>query len=435
MPDVTDATAGIVIESDEEGFTPTDVSISSHNKPVNSTGNTSSALDSLLGEVSPEATPEVEEAEEKAPVKEAEKAPVKEAPKAPVKEATKEPVKEEPTTKPKIDVVPKPEVKDEPADKLKEVQLPPHAKPASYKAFDEIKRVAREEIAAVRKELDEVKTKLPKEGQKILDPQIEKELEDLRAFRAAHDYTRTPEFEKNFVTPIAENETALFAKLKQVGFTDEKIAEVKKIGVDRLDWDAVFEKLPQTSKLSLQSLLLTREQLNEKKIAEEGKAKAAPTEYAKKQQEVSARKQAEEQAEVLAAAGEVLDKVDWLKEKTVPVDATEEQRKQLETDNTFVREQKARYDALLKDRSGYTHGALVSAAIAAYQFRRDLDAFKTRAETAEAELAKVKKASSTARAARSAPPPGRGPAKPFTLIKHTGDALDELRAQVEGAQE
>jgi hypothetical protein len=465
--DTTDATSGVVIEADDEGFTPSQTALENVNKPIDVTSSTSSVLDDLAkgAEVSgddaadntakPDATggsdaviPDVatdttKQAAAKDTISALDDA-IKERQQAEDAKIAKAKEEAEAAKKAEADAkaaeaakgAEKPKAPaEEPKDKLAEVQLPPHAKPASHNAFAEIKRVAREEIAAKDKVISELQAKLPKDGQKILDPAIEKELQELREYRKAHDFVNSDEFRKQYVAPIDQNAEAIEQKLRQAGMKDEQIAKIKEIGIDRLDWDKLLAaNIPAPARLSLQALLLNREQLREQHTKALEQAKSAPTEYAKKVTEAGKQREAQERAEIVAAADEVLAKVDWLKPVDIPVSASEEERKSLEERNKFAAAQKARYDSIINDRTPYTHGALVAGTIAAYQFRAERDAFKARMEAAEAELAKVKKSASTARVANSAPAGSTAPSsQPSSILKTGEEALDELRAAAESS--
>lgn len=458
MPnDTTDDTSGIIIEADEEGFSPVDRPLASVNKPIDTSIGSGDALDALFAE---KTGTEVEKTpSESAPT--AEKTGTEEAPatrgdadnvrrtseddkhsvdaldslaKAKSDEAAKADEQAKPAEQPKIDGKPKVEApKEEPDDAFKAVQLPPHSKPPSRSAFDEVKRIARERIAAVETELAAVKAKVPAADVKIVTPEIEKELEELRAYKKAQDFTSTDDFKNEYVKPIEQTDDAISAKLKQLGMTDAALGEAKKIGYDKLDWDALLKDIPQTSRLSLQALILQREQLNEKLAQGKDKATKMPQELAAKYTEIESRRSAEQEALRITAANEIVTKGKLFETKTIPVDATPAARKELEEHNKFIKEQQDRFESWKKDTSPEMVGTLLAGTLKAYALLREVEtlkAYKTRAETAEAELAKIKRASSTSRTSRTAPATPAAP-KTSPMFINGNDALDALRAAKE----
>ncbi len=315
----------------------------------------------------------------------------------------------------------------EPDDEYSKIKLPPHSKPAVTEAFDNVKKRAREEAARLLAENEDLKKKIPAPGSAVT-PELQKEIDDLKAFRAAHDYQNTPEFIAAHVTPLQANNESILAKLKAAGYTDEHIAKIKEIGLDKLDWTPVLEKLPPITKRAIEAKLLENETLAEKRAAAVAAAQKAPQEFTAKQQQAaeSAKKAAD--AEVVAEIDAVTGKVEWAQPKTIPADATAAQRTEIENFNKFVKEQNDRKAVMLADDSPKMRGTMIAASLLAYQFMAQSAGWQKRAEEAEAELARIKKSSSTSRKPSNAPSTGL-PAKSAGPLQSGKEALAAFEAE------
>lgn len=149
------------------------------------------------------------------------------------------------------------------ADPYPDVQLGPHARPNTAATFATLKdRVARDladrdaKLAAATAELEQLRAK------PAIDPSIESEMAELKAFRESVALEGDPIFDKKFNAPLAKTEEDILGKLKASGMSDEDIAQIKTIGVDKLDWNAVFAGLPGV-KYFVERKLGEREALNE----------------------------------------------------------------------------------------------------------------------------------------------------------------------------
>lgn len=320
------------------------------------------------------------------------------------------------------------ETPSEPQDKLAEVKLPPHAKPETTTAFAEVKRRAREEAAALRTENEALKKKIPTDGSAIT-PELKKEMDDLRAFRAAHDYQSSPEFVKSYVEPVAANEEAILKKLKTEGFTDEQIGQIKAIGVAKLDWVPIFAKLPPTAQRIIEGKLIENETILDKKAAAVAAGEKAPIEFAAKQKlEKETATKAEEEAYKKEIDG-FFSKIVWSQPKTVPADATAAQRTEIEGFNKFVKDQADRRAVLETDRSPQMRATLVTSTLMAYDYKARFENVDARLKEAEAELAQIKKSSSTARRNSNAPSASVSTEKRLSATASGKDAFAAFEAE------
>src|SRR6185436_6579366 len=84
-------------------------------------------------------------------------------------------------------------------DDLDAVELPPYTKPKTAESFAKVKTIARQKIAAIEKEREELKAKmveLEKTAKDGLPAEAKKELEELREFRAKVDVEADPKFKE-----------------------------------------------------------------------------------------------------------------------------------------------------------------------------------------------------------------------------------------------
>lgn len=429
MPtDLTDFTSATIFSDDSQESIPQprDTPLESSTRPEKSTLNGGSTLDDLFSKSSAPKTDEAEETEAPEGTESAE----------PEKTADTKPSDGKPITEPKkpaddakktAETAPAKPAVEEPKDKLAEVQLPPHAKPATVKSFNEVKARARTEISGLQAKIKDLETKIPAAGK--LPADIEKELGELRAFRKVHDFQNDTEFKTQFVAPLEANNTSILSKLTANGYTPEQIAKVKEIGIDKLDWDPVLGGLPPAARRSIEALLLDNERITEKKAQAVDAAKTNPQDYAAKQQKAEQERTSAEENTVKQVVESTLAQVPWFKAQEIPANATAEQKVEIEARNAFHKEQNGRLQLLLSDKSPEMRGQMVVATLLAYQKQAEANEFKAKYEKANAELAKIKKSSST-RSSRVAPAPGEIPAPKAGLLVSGREALDGYRNQL-----
>ena len=136
-----------------------------------------------------------------------------------------------------------PVVEDE-FDKLKVHGL---VKPATAAAFDNVKKVARERIAAqalVTTTITEERDRLAKEladlksTTRTITPEIESELTELRSVVSKHDVKYSQPY-RDVQKTRDTAELELYALLKTAGLSDAHIAQARELGAANVDWDQV----------------------------------------------------------------------------------------------------------------------------------------------------------------------------------------------------
>jgi hypothetical protein len=448
MADLTDLTSGDTnVNSDENDFAIKDRPLEGAKSSVDtfSSASSGSALDSLFSRTPSGKTPAAEEENEevldgsetednegekkketvaKKPAVTAK--PITDTSKKTSDDAGAKKAAEEAAAKKTADETAAKKTVEEPKDKLAEIQLGAHAKPATVKAFTEVKTRARAEISRLEAEVADLRTKVPKDGQKLPEP-IEKELTDLRNFRRAHDYQNDTEFKTQYVQPIETNTASIFKKLEGVGFTKEQIETVKEIGVGKLDWAPIYAKHPQLQR-SVEALLIDNERISEKRDQALEEAKKSPQVYAEKQKKEEETRKATEEAAVKNTSDDMLKKTDWFKVTPVPADATAEQKAEIEARNAFHKEQEDRLKTLLADNSPEMRGVMIASTLFAYQLQRQANHYKALYEKTSESLNKIRKAGSTKGSRIATTETKEKPVNGGLLVRGES-ALDSLRSQ------
>jgi hypothetical protein len=180
-----------------------------------------------------------------------------------------------------------------PADEFDAIELPPHTKPKTGEAFGTVKALARQRIAAIQKERDELKEKLDAADKlsKDLPEDTKKELEELRKFRQQMDVEADPTF-KEYDTKSASNLEAIYSKLTDNKFNKDAIDKIKELGGPaNVDWDklAADGRITPGLKRFIDGKLFENDDLVEKKKQAIDAAKKNAAEFLKKREEETVR--------------------------------------------------------------------------------------------------------------------------------------------------
>ena len=412
---------------------------------------TSSALDALLKsqENSEEGIPD--ETAEAAEKEAAEKAAAEAAEKEAAEKAAAE-------SHDKTDEVPTPEEiaaakaeKEKAApveDDMDKVVLPPYTKPKSVEAFATVKQIAKAKIAEVSKERDEIKAQLEaaQAAAKEVDPNIAKELEELRAFRLKFDVEADPSF-NTYDKSIKENEELIYARLKTAGIDENSIKRIRELGGPaNVDWEAIKDKIPASLMRYIEGKVFENGDLSEKKTKAIDAAKKNAAEFVKTRQE-DLYNQTEGRAKTTKAEFEALKpRFDWAKPKAIPANAKPEEKAAIEAQNKVNAKILSDVDEALNDDSPQMRAILIAGYAQLMRAREDTNALvashaaevaKLKADIAEKDkfIATVKK-SSTHRLTSKGTQPGDAPSKPKSNInEEPGDVIDRLLKETLAKQE
>lgn len=328
--------------------------------------------------------------------------------------------------------------------KWDEVSLPPGAKAKSGEAFATVKSFAREQALADARALAELKVERDALAEKAkaagqLTPEIAKELEELRTFRAKLDVEADPKF-KEYETKVNENVELIYARLKSTGSTPEVIEAIKKMGgPGEVDWDKLVDegKLPASVKRYVEGKIFENEDLTERKKKALDAAKATASEYVKSKAEFSSKEVENRLAGVQKKVAELSPNIEWLSEKKPAAGAKPEEVAAVEAHNKRAADIKATMQEAIHNDTPEMKGLLVLGIAQLQRVNGELETLKASSAAEKARLEgelktvtdkfnKVKN-SSTGRISSSAPPAGETPAKvKVNLTEDSSEAIDRL---------
>jgi len=396
---------------------------------------TSSALDKLAAEVvkKPDPEPEVVEVDEAARKAAEEKAAADKV------EADKVAAEKEASLRKAEEYF-----KDSPS-------LPAGASPKSSEAFSAIKIRAAQDISSRDTKIEELNKSLAELKEKTknpLTPEVEKELKELREWRAKLDVDADPKF-KEFDRTVSASHEFIYAQLrKSPSVTDKVIEEIKKYGgPENVNMVKLFESIKDPS---LQRLV-------ESKIADIEMAKFNKEQAVKAAKENVGQYMTERQKAAEAAAvahntrtsqylGTLEAQLPWFAEKLADPKADEAGKKEIEGYNKFVKETKDSMAEALRDDSPEMRAIMIAGMAELFRERREKAAFKAEKVAADAKittlektveelnskLARFKDASISRLRESGAPADGKLPVKKVDLDVTTpaSQALDNLAREI-----
>lgn len=354
--------------------------------------------------------------------------------------------------KPAIPPSEKPSESAETKDDLEDIRPPEGTSPKTAEAWEAFKGKARESIKAAEeraKSLAEEKIRIETElkelqekAKDVLSEEQKKEIEELRKWHAASEIESAPEL-TSFDSKIAANTDTLLTKLKEAGMVEAQVAEIRKIGIDRVNWEDIKPHLSSTLRTLVDAKVLQHVSLSDERDSKFSELKKDGDAYMaqKRQEREQAEAQARQQFEA-TVTGYARDKTfDFLKVKDIPRDVSPEEVEALKADNSFAEDMQKSIENWKQHLDDPRMQAeLLFGSVMAYKFQRDFNAATKRAKTLEAELnaerekfAQVQRASGAGRRTGNAPAPpvpaGSQISNEKGEIKKADAALDELAAR------
>lgn len=398
-----------------EGYDPAPENIGSNQ--LNQNPETDSALDALLSQetaaVQPAETPAATET------------PGEEAPKAAESPAEEPKTTEKPAEEPKstekpadaqkkpgdasfVDNLLKKDDAQKPADTPKaeedpfdKVKLRSDASQKTKDTFEQLKKEARERLAAekaererIAREYEEFKAKAPVENK--LPEDVEKELKELREFRATFDIERDPEFQKKFDTRKSENYESIYSVLKGHQLPDSEIEVLRKMSEDeRMEAISdLLEKLPQTSRLKIQAKFVENVSVDDERNRALSEARSRADTILKERAAEPAKKQESFYNEVATHAKNLASSVEFFNKVEIAPDTPPAEKARLEKQNKVAAQLQDLYVRVLADESPKAKAESALGLVYAHQLRSQLDDAQARVQQLEKEIADIKKASS-----------------------------------------
>jgi len=322
--------------------------------------------------------------------------------------------------------------------------LPNGASPKSSEAFATIKIKAAQEITSRDTKIAELTAKLDelsKVAANPLTPEIDRELQELRRFRAQLDVEADPKF-KQFDAAAKSAEEFIYSQLKRSPVVDDQIIELirSKGGPTTVRLDKVFEKIGDPLlQRTIESKIAEIEHLRWQKQQAIDETKKNVDSYVAdraKQFEQAAKSHYES---TKANFDGLLAQIPWSKPQTVPAGAAPEEAKRIEENNAWLANTLKQLDAALQDDSSEMRAIQIAGMAQLFHLQREhsstlkeLEASKKSLEEAQQQLTKLRSAQRV-RVSEGGIQPGSTlpqPTKPVDVNTRPADALDQIAKQV-----
>lgn len=368
--------------------------------------------------------------------------------------ATEEPpVKEEPVTEPEL--TPEPETKvteplahpdDEPDEELDKIRIHPDSRPDTIDAFRNVRGMLKGE-KKISKELRERLENQEKElgtlrgaPRPVTDPDVQKELEDLRTFRTRHQVFDDTGYQVQFENPVRDIFDDIVKDVKGLSVDpaagEDWEKQVRSAGPDRLNRDYWTEGVIDQCKDPLHKERLVRKinallEAQGKRDEFRNKMSSEPDAYEKFRAQQAAdywqlfSVEAEDEAKkIIPSLG------DWASPRDLAMAKTTQERTAAEAHNKVYKEyenifQQAITDAATQGPRGMTRVAVK--AVLAEKYKRDLDTANTRIAKLQADLKSAQDELTKISSARSrvANSSGSAGVKTETTRSRIGKSVDD----------
>lgn len=288
-------------------------------------------------------------------------------------------------------------------DAFEKIVLPPHASPKATESFALLKTTARETAAKLQAEVAE-KTRIAEEFKaklaeveantgKLPEP-VEKELTELRQWKAAQEVESDPRI-KAFDEKIVANDKTILGKLRDSGiFSEKTLTDIEKLGgASKVDMEPLLEKLPSLTRRLVEAKLIETEQLSDTRKQTLDQAKANATKF------LEERAGHDEQRGVKALQG-YIQHIPWAVEQAIPTNAAADEKVKLGEHNKVARAAQARLKNILSERTPerfvelgigtlIAENQLVEIAALEAKIAKQADTQKAAVDAVQAQLAKV----------------------------------------------
>lgn len=321
--------------------------------------------------------------------------------------------------------------------------LPPGASPKSSEAFSAVKIKAAQEISARDRELEETRAKLTEAEAKLsqgLDPEVQRELEEHRAWRAKLDVEHDPKF-KEFDKQVSSSQEFIYAQLrKSSAITADVIDQIKKHGgPENVNLEKIFASIKDpTMQRIVEAKVADIEMAKFNKEQAIRAAKENIGAYQEQQQKAYSENVGAHNKATQKVFSQYVSKFPWFSEKPVDSKADEPTRKAAEVHNTFLKETKGQLDAAMSDDTPEMR-ALLLAGMAKLLYvenlrageKTQLDKVTKELAEANAKIEKFTKASVSRLRETGAAPGGKvEKPKPVDFNVRAEDALDAIATQI-----
>lgn len=287
-----------------------------------------------------------------------------------------------------------------------EVKLRPDASQKTKDSFAKLKeistaalRAANAEKLRLRQEYEAKMTELQKNAAPktvVDDPEVKKELEELRGFKATFDIENDPEFKKKIEAqmevPKAANYEAIYGILKSYSLPDSELKALKEMSESErvANIAELVEKLPRVSKMQVEAKLLANLNLDDaraKAIAEaRAEAAAKKAEFREAPEKTREKEVAEVKTEAEKYRGHAV-----FKKHEIKADTPAEEKKRFEVENARIDSLAKVYEEAVNDATPAGRAENAFGVVLAHHFKTLADTHAAQVVKLKAEIEAIKK--------------------------------------------
>jgi hypothetical protein len=316
---------------------------------------------------------------------------------------------------------------------LDTIAPPPGVSPKNLVNFNKLREVAKhyKEQASRVTELEQ------RLASGTVPEDVAKEVEELRNFKRIFDTENDPEFQSHFTAQFEKLDEDVFTLLKRNGLSAEVEADMRKLGLDKIDpkwWEANI-----LSRLSFVDQERVRKRLAERADIADNKSKILDDfhnhrgEYIKRIEE--SRRVAQEQSnqQVLHHLDQLTANVPWARYRDVPDKATAKEKAEIAEHNKGVKELETRFHEALSPQTPQARAEVAAAAVASIKLADSVRDLSARLTAANERAAKLEKDMEAVRLAGT-PPSSRQSARATTVDAPSSSKLSDEDAVEAGLQ-
>jgi hypothetical protein len=289
---------------------------------------------------------------------------------------------------------------------INEFKLKESASPKSRETFENLKRLSAEAVrlekAAAAKLKADYDAKLAEAEKKaaatnVVPPDIEKELEELRGFKATFDLENDPAFKKQIEDKVAPRKAAnyesVYGVLRANGLPESEVKALQEMSeAERVAAiGELVEKLPRgQARMKVEAKLMDNLNLDderERAIAD-AREKAAKT---KQEFRETPEKMREQAIAAVKAEAEKYRTNPVFKKAEITAQTPPEEKKRLEAHNATVEKYSKLYEEVVVDDTPTSRAEAALGLVLAHAFKDQLDARNATIEKLTKELADIKK--------------------------------------------
>lgn len=328
-------------------------------------------------------------------------------------------------------------------DDIDAIQQPRGLNPANQENWKALKQKAKQykkELESLSLQRMQEQRELAALKQQVTSVPSHEEIEELRKFRRAFDIKSDPAFNKQFDDKFLKNDEDIYKLMQWRGADSQNVEKLKKQGgVSSLpqEWweENVIEPLRKSSSPEdQQAAKMIEAKLNERAMIAWEKEMAlneASDLGSKFMQEQMQRREFAQKYEldvIQNRVAELQKELPWLREETIPADATPEQKAQIEKANARYKKLESIFLSALYPKDPETKVETATAACMAVELMDRWTETQNQLKLALEENAKLKNAGKTSSSGRAAPI-ASGKKQQVDLLKMSNE--DAIKYQME----